>query len=262
MTQLTYTLRVRSYGMQNPNVTKLYKYRVFNEYSLSMLINSEMWVPKPEAFNDPFDCSLWPGAPKTTEDGMHQLFQVIDELYSPEKASTMKCEIAEDNRERPVIEVHDESLLDHMKEAENSGVFSLTEKNDNIQMWSHYAGEHKGFCIEFERKNVKENFLSHFMCRPVQYVNRYPNLHRVVNLMDVNIFTKAKGWSYEVEWRLVTKFGNMVFPLPAPITGIIFGIRASDRSIKTIANSLEGKDINFYQADRKLGEYAIEINKI
>ena len=80
--------------------------------------------------------------------------------------------------------------------------------------------------------------------------------------MDVNIFTKAKGWSYEVEWRLVTKFGNMVFPLPAPIPGIIFGIRASDRSITTIANSLEGKDINFYQADRKLGEYAIEINKI
>jgi len=248
--------------MQNPEVTKLYKYRAFNKYSLSMLINREMWVPKPELFNDPFDCSLKPATPKTTEDGVHQLFQIIDELYESQKAEEMKAEILEEKKASPVNEVQDNALLEHMKEAKDSGVFSLSEKNNNILMWSHYANDHKGFCIEFERKDVDENFLSHFMCRPVEYAIRYPDLNRVIDLLDVNLFTKAKGWAYEAEWRLVTKLGNRVLPLPAPITGIIFGMKASEESIKTIKNSLLSQNINFYQAGRKAGKFAVEINKI
>jgi hypothetical protein len=42
--------------MEYPEVLKLYKYRAYNERSLSMLINKRIWVSKPTAFNDPFDC--------------------------------------------------------------------------------------------------------------------------------------------------------------------------------------------------------------
>lgn len=221
-----------------------------------------MWVPTPDSFNDPFDCSLMPGTKKTTEDGMYQLFHIIDELYDEEEAKKIKSEIFEEKKANPVSEVADNALSEDLEEAKKSGIFSMSEKNNNILMWSHYADEHKGFCIEFDRGNVKENFLSHFMCRPVEYVNKYPNLNRVVDTMDVNLFTKAMDWRYEAEWRLVTTAGNKILPLPAPITGIIFGMKASEESIKTIINSVVGQDINFYQAARKAGEYAVEINKI
>jgi hypothetical protein len=44
--------------MEEPHITSLYKYRAFNEYSLSNLKNDTIWLAKPESFNDPFDCSF------------------------------------------------------------------------------------------------------------------------------------------------------------------------------------------------------------
>ena len=227
-----------------------------------MLINREMWVPKPEAFNDPFDCSLVPGRTKTTVDLQHQLIQIIGELYDPEEAEVQAREIKKRNESKPVTEIEDKSLSRHLEEAKDLGIFSLSEKNDSILMWSHYADDHKGFCIEFERRDQKENFLSHFMCRRVQYSTRYPDLNRVLESLDVNFYSKAKDWNYEAEWRLVTKTGNIALPLPAPISSIIFGMRASDRNMATVQNFLKKENVSYYQAVRKPGEYALEIRKI
>lgn len=248
--------------MDHPEVTKLYKYRAFNEFSLRMLVNREMWLAKPESFNDPFDCALTPGCPKTTNDQLHQLGNIIRELYEPEEAEKQINEIVERNQLKPVEKVVDSSIEKHMIEARDSGVFSLSEKNDDILMWSHCANNHTGFCIEFERRNVKDNFLSHFMCRKVQYTGDYPNLHQIIDLSDVNLFTKAEGWRYESEWRLVTKRGNVVLPLPAPITAIYFGLRSDEENIKTVKNIFSNESVTFYLAKRKHGQFAIEFKEI
>ncbi len=248
--------------MEHPEIKKLYKYRAFNEFSLRMLVNREMWVAKPASFNDPFDCALTPGSPKTTVDQLHQINNLIRELYEPEEAEKQIREIVERNHLKPVKEVEDKSIEKHMFEARESGVFSLSEKNNDILMWSHYANNHTGFCIEFERKDIKSNFLSHFMCRKVEYTVEYPNLHRIIDLPDVNLFTKADGWKYESEWRLVTKQGNTTLPLPAPITAIYFGLRSSDDSIKTVKNIFSKEQIKFYRASCKQGEFAIEFMEI
>ena len=39
------------------------------------------------------------------------------------------------------------------KDINNFGAFSMSQLKDNILMWSHYANQHKGFCIEFVRNN-------------------------------------------------------------------------------------------------------------
>src|SRR5712691_12770431 len=44
--------------MERPKVTHLYKYRTFDAYSLSALINQTGWFAKPDSFNDPFDCAI------------------------------------------------------------------------------------------------------------------------------------------------------------------------------------------------------------
>ncbi|MGB1799466.1 MAG: DUF2971 domain-containing protein [Gammaproteobacteria bacterium] len=248
--------------MDHPEITRLYKYRAFNEFSLRMLVNREIWFAKPESFNDPFDCALTPGNPKTTVDLLHQLSDLIRELYEPEEAENQIKQIVERNQLKPVEEIEDKSIEKHMHEARESGVFSLSEKNDDILMWSHYANNHTGFCIEFERKDVNSNFLSHFMCRKVKYTGEYPNLHRIIDLLDVNLFTKAYGWKYEAEWRLVTKQGNIALPLPAPITAIYFGLHSSEEGIRTVKNIFSGDQVEFYTAKRKHGEFAIEFKEI
>ncbi|WP_444936035.1 DUF2971 domain-containing protein [Microbulbifer sp. JMSA004] len=229
---------------------------------MKMLVNKEMWLPKPEHFNDPFDCSLTPGGIKTTDDQLHQLSELIRELYDSAEAEKQIAEIIERNSLKPVKEVEDTSIKKHMNEARESGVFSLSEKNDDILMWAHYANNHTGFCVEFERKNIENNFLSHFMCRKVSYTSEYPNLNRIIDLLDVNLFTKAKGWEYEAEWRLVAKRGNVILPLPAPITAIYFGLRSNEESVKTVKNIFRDNKVQFYIAKRKQGEFAIEFEEI
>ena len=44
--------------IKNDVPDRLYKYRGFNEYSLSIFINKELFFASPQMFNDPFDCQL------------------------------------------------------------------------------------------------------------------------------------------------------------------------------------------------------------
>lgn len=249
--------------MQNPHVRKLYKYRAFNERSLNMLRNEEIWAATPESFNDPFDCHLIPGESKNTSDLQHQLFQIFSDLYPPEEAKEQIREIKERNKNKPIKDIEDKNLAKHFEEAKQMGVFSLSEKRDQILMWSHYADYHQGFCIEFHRENHKHNFLSHFMCRPVIYEREYPNLNRALDACEINLYTKALEWKYEAEWRLVFKEGGKLFQNPSPITGIIFGLRMpEEHKIKLVDTIPNNKGITFYQAERRPGEFALVINKV
>jgi len=74
-------------------------------------------------------------------------------------------------------------------------------------LWSHYANNHKGVCIEFtpNYKNEKSPF---FELEPVTYSSKIPR-PRTGSRDDVECYlktilkTKAKCWEYEKEWRVV-----------------------------------------------------------
>ena len=131
----------------------------------------------------------------------------------------------------------------------------MSQIKDNILMWSHYANQHKGFCIGFVRKN--DNLLGDITnTQPVEYDCNYPE----VDPLDENgnydhtmftkmLFTKAKDWEYEKEWRLVYDEGDREEPLPADISSIIFGLRMSERHKATIRKILADQpNIRYQQA--------------
>ena len=87
------------------------------------------------------------------------------------------------------------------------GVLSLTEKNDNLLMWSHYACSHKGFCIGFDTNssffNRKRSDVDEFYhLRKVSYSKTRPT--KLVSQLDgVELFLiKSEAWKYEQEWRM------------------------------------------------------------
>ncbi|GGW97911.1 hypothetical protein GCM10007391_34910 [Alteromonas halophila] len=105
------------------------------------------------------------------------------------------------------------------------GVLSLTEKRDNLLMWSHYASSHKGFCIGFDsnspffkRKRSESDEFYHL--RKVTYRKLRPN-RTASRLSGVELFlVKSLAWEYEQEWRMCAvledseKFINSVpFPI-------------------------------------------------
>jgi hypothetical protein len=87
------------------------------------------------------------------------------------------------------------------------GVLSLTEKSNNLLMWSHYARSHKGFCIGFDksapffnRQRSEQDEFYHL--RKVKYSSMRPT-SRVSQLSSVELFfMKSLAWEYEQEWRM------------------------------------------------------------
>lgn len=213
----------------HPGVTSLYKYVPFNEYSLQILINKEVWFPKAIDVNDPFEFK-----------------------YTLERM------------EMDGIPINRESLEKARNDALQRGVFCLSEINDNILMWSHYTEGHKGFCIEFIRAN--DNDLGPNSCVPVIYPN--DNAIPMIKNEDLetpNTFakiatTKSKQWSYEREWRVISReIGGRTYPLPGKIASVIFGCRMSSQSKNTIINIL-GAEITYHEAYVSEDTYKVDIN--
>ncbi len=235
--------------MIHPNITSLYKYRTFNSYSLDCLTENTVWLAKPESFNDPFDCNVEVNEKFSIKRYKRYLKEVGKGIGVPRKLIRRKMEddIASVNtltddayqelQER--IRVSDEI-------SRNMGVFCLTEKPDDILMWSHYADNHRGFCIEYKRSEA--NYLgavatdifkydSSFqieaiITKPIIYSEDYPNV-RVLDLLTLKtwdplysmILTKAKQWEYEKKWRMTGHKGGVRIPSPGEVQSIIFGLR-------------------------------------
>lgn len=159
-----------------------------------------------------------------------------------------------------------ESVSTARQDSMKLGVFCLSETNDNILMWSHYAGGHRGFCIEFERSETNE--LGGDSCVPVIYPedDAVP-IFKLEELAERKAFaqsatTKAKLWAYEREWRMISREpGGGLYPIPGKISAIIFGFHMTPQSRTTIRNVL-GKYIPYFQAHQSEDSYALDIRRL
>ncbi|MBU2590791.1 MAG: DUF2971 domain-containing protein [Nitrospinae bacterium] len=209
----------------------LYKYIPFEALSCSELQNErqsafergEIWYPKANELNDPFDCS--------------PNFKHFD--FSDKGKERLLNSLAED--ELNFIGISKEELLSEFKKANISknkisigmgilhgifsfhlsklGVLSLTEKHLELLMWVHYADNAKGICLEFECNLGDEKI------RKVDYVEKRPliNFYDRHNEIENIIYTKSIKWEYEDEWRDVKKEGNKTYPFPGKLRRIFFG---------------------------------------
>jgi len=244
----------------------LYKYRCFSERSLRMLKEGRYFFASAYSFNDPLDCSVEP----------------IYELPPIEKIIENQAQILRDNdgisyqealrksqiiRTLPKAEL--EKLLQRLQSSirtifkDEYGVLSLSAKNDNILMWSHYADYHKGFCIQFERSS--SNPLG--VTQPVQYVKEYPSFNYFDdspgNIAKTIILTKSCDWSYEEEWRGIQKANTEVRYTDDMITGIIFGLRMQYQHKREIYQLFESNDqMLFYQVELIPRRFKLEIKQI
>lgn len=211
---------------------KVYKY-VSPELWNKILKAKQIRFTQPAVFNDPFEMqpfyeSLFedPQIQKNlneteSKNVLEELFAEqypglpagIKNLVSPELFTVFAETIA------PLTVSHAPELLNGFTQAirtglykgfnENIGVLSLTEKPDNLLMWAHYARNHRGFAIEFDREH--KFFYQQLgpadelrYIRKVQYLDQRPNI-RISTFEDAtDIFlTKSKDWEYEQEWRIM-----------------------------------------------------------
>lgn len=253
----------------------LYKYRRFDERSMSMLESNQVYFASPQDFNDPFDCS----AQEYMHDNFREdLARVLASLELHVAPGLLTREQIQSIRER--IDQHPEMIetgrdnQDAMDELrQRLGILSLSARNDSILMWSHYADMHRGFCVGFSTNNFGvpiEEF------REVRYPKER-NVSFAFNLIsnpDITeerfeeefwreyALTKYVDWQYEQEWRFIGQ-ARTISPYPDEgIDRIIFGLNMPQKNRDEIMSVLQNKNIKYFEAVKSRRDFAVEIQRI
>jgi hypothetical protein len=214
--------------VKSHHVPILYSFRTFNEYSLPDLVNKEITLVHPSEFNDPFDTLI-----------LHWTKR-FDEHCT----------------EKQHIEPY-RSSFDYYRVRSFVKDTSSTKAYKNTLMWSHYADEHKGYCVKYR---FDEDFASktglNIRFQPIIYTKRNEKINVDDNHIDTNLgyCTKQYLWKYEKEIRLIAympEAQSHFSPIPmgdlCRIDAIYFGTKCNGNSIKTIKNILNNTDIKYYR---------------
>lgn len=238
--------------------THLYKYQRLTAHSLASLLNETVWLSSPAAFNDPFDCAITLSRDKLEESLEHAITEIAERNNISREQIENHDKII--NQDQAAYEWLRNSLRTTMQKI---GVLCLSATPCEILMWSHYAQNHKGFCVEYD---FSEGTHLRKLAHPVNYSETIPALslanlpaNAKNNFLDVCIFTKAKQWEYEQEWRVIMHEGDRVFQYPSKVASVIFGAKMPIHEKVMIYHALKHKTgISFKQALLSDDRFAVE----
>ena len=268
-----------------------------SKYSLEGLINNELYFSKYTDFNDPFEFSTpFPDLVKTNKNARIKFREYYDNNEISKEVFLKLTNLVKPPSKKHLKE-RIETLNKIKSNTQNMGVLCLSERDENILMWSHYAEDHKGFCIEFnelethlletvdvinvkylesfEDLNDPELLVEFFMLMfwdyrdlpRAQWERKYIELgqqlkvHEQSELARSIMGNKYIDWAYEKEVRLVTFNSGVIKYNPKSINSITFGLRMSESDKSTIRNICKTDDkrhIKFKKADKLTSGYGLK----
>lgn len=113
-------------------------------------------------------------------------------------------------------------------------ICSLSKQKDIGIMWSHYANEHRGCCIELEVTSKWKKI-------EVEYLDKMPDLNTDTQI-DKILKCKSKQWEYEQEVRFIKTVENEVAKRPKlkiRIKKIWLGARVDRKTVSFLKGLVE-----------------------
>ena len=223
-------------NMKQKNYVHLYSFRRFNEFSLSDLINNEITVCPSKNMNDPFDS--------------------IINLWGSEEQLKETCK--EHKHIKNLSRSFDYFRIRSFCNGETE------EALGNLLMWSHYADEHRGYCVKYKLskhfiKQDENDSFEHMFLKPIIYRKDEEKVD-ISELTTINtdlaFATKHESWKYEKEVRLIVynpnkeeSFYGIPLDKDSCIEAIYFGCKCKPGTINTIKNLFSKADIppKFFQ---------------
>jgi Protein of unknown function (DUF2971) len=263
---------------------RLYKYRAFNANTLRLLNQAEMYHANPAYFNDPLDCR-----PIITVDTDLKILErlcyrmlVLDRgkdaaLACMQNHRYMSTQHGDYKRDPDATLCYTGDLKREVRdlvysEMRERGVLSLAMRWNCPLMWSHYADEHRGLCIEYHTKNHHCEALL-----PVNYntpgaitvsdlyrwkVEKSADAGRAIR--EAFFYAKAREWRYEREWRDVgAKVGARESTFKS-ISAVYFGMKC-DPAVSTAVVMLFSSaktPIKFFKLYREDSSFKLKRSEI
>lgn len=238
--------------------SSVYKFRTI-EKAIRILEDLEFYFASADTFNDPFDCALDEITNYSLADFNNWVNSGTLQL-TPKQISDLK--ITFNNNSQMFSDI----VKNIKNNAVNSrGVLALSENNDNILLWSHYAENHTGVSIKLE---IEKDPIFFSIPKRMNYTAAYTPLNYLQNPQNSileTLSTKSIDWSYEEEVRVYKSSVGALKINPKAITDIFFGVKASQSDIIKIKNTCKINNlnhVNFHQAEKKHGLFALGFNPI
>jgi len=235
----------------------LYKYRFIEKdnsnqskpdnqklkYIENIFTKNELFFPSPLMFNDPLECrpSFFVGD-MSDENNKNKYIAYVMKVVIADGNSANPDDIAEwlGKHTQEEIEQYCKRMTDGVKREYNKQlrICSFSAINNNPLLWSHYSDSHRGFCLIFDASN--ESFGG---AMKVEYQDEYPMLDftdedEYKNLNSSSL-VKYSDWSYEKEYRLISREPAIINTLPVikniwvfpkeMLKGVIFGCAMLER---------------------------------
>lgn len=271
------------------NIPVLYKFRSWtNELHKRILTKGEIYLANPNSFNDPFDCGVCFRPSYTRKDARRIGNEIVNIDFAHLSRKQRRQRAAELYKQKNyanaavIKKVYDDVIRTKY------GVFSLSEGYDNLLLWSHYSESHQGFCVGLNCESiVNYAYIADDNPTPivllidkVRYYDEWPDLEyhmipRSCNRQTTEesifeltqpLLAKAKDWSYEREWRIMsTSTTNFSVTLASDaISAVYLGAKIPHKDAEEIKLICTEKhpSASLYQAIIPPRQFRLEFQRI
>lgn len=268
----------------------LYKY--FAIERSEFLSNRLIRFTQPSDFNDPFelhpsfdlmskaDIAALPPAPG--HEGPEGRMRVL----TPEALQAMFAAVLPGLQKQLAQHANHEGAyaLDNNRMAQATfdakfGILCLSALADSLLMWAHYAGNHRGFVVQFDETHpffsAAEFEGQSLSLTKVEYSSERPVLSYSTINSPYFYYRKSTEWAYEHEWRLIKPlssasrviehedFPRCLYEIPRDaIKGVILGHAMPHETrvklFEVLGNNL--KHATIFQAALSRETYSLEIH--
>lgn len=276
----------------------LVRYRPISPNNLDSLKGDRLYYSTPNNFNDPYDTLIYANYMQIIEDIKYHIDNGMDNYlekikYQDELLIGYVSGVWNSKKKDQIVEKFLEDIyktIKLIKEAlrKNLKIICFSEEYLSMLMWSHYADNHRGFAIIYD-KNIIENAENYTnlgeiigkkpILKQVTYaeeqsdltteVKEYIGRYRAETLGEVNppsipnlsqeklrimITEKSPDWNYEKEWRIIPRHisleheSNLGYMSIKP-KGIIIGSMCSEESQRQLIDICDKKIIPVFKAE-------------
>lgn len=262
-------------------IKSLYKFKSFDsKLHYQELLNNIFYFPSRSQLNDPFDSQIPIRYDLCNKKELFKLAENIDKIENPNSDRSERRKRSKDRAKIVRLEmIQDPSLVQNRVDQHiesQIGIFSLSEKLNNLLLWTHYTNSHRGFCIEVDAQYLSNLLISGYfllnkkaIVGKVLYQKKFPFIHPLKHSynerIELQFFTKSDNWKYEEEWRVLKIDGSKSKEKLPPdvIKNIFFGMWANDEDINTSITILQKSNpkIGTFKAIKKNEEFGLEFKR-
>lgn len=244
----------------------VYKYYSDNDLNINALKTNRMWYSAPSVFNDVFDCDV-----TVDED---KLFKSILQSYPGMQGVRAGSPLWKEMKAQARSSAKGMRELFAQMRSE-MGIACLSESDDSLLMWAHYANNHYGMCVEYELMEINRQLK--FTPIPIIYSEGRACLDSLnpdtVERDTTKVFlesltTKSLEWRYEKEWRIIRDDGacgdrwdaekkgallDMIRP-----TSVTLGCMAKQEFSQEVEDYCKDNQVNLYKMERDPNAYRLK----